>query len=48
MGVGAIGYVGSHGAELLLPGAERPRLMEAFASWQGRVRRFVRARENVA
>jgi len=47
VGVGAIGYVGSHGAEVAFPGETRPRLMEAFASWQGRVRRFVRERENM-
>ena len=47
VGVGAIGYVGSHGAEVLLPGEKRPKLMEAFASWQGRVRRFVREREDM-
>ncbi len=48
MGVGAIGYVGSHGAEVMPAGAKRPTLMDAFASWQGRVRRFVRAREERA
>ena len=47
VGVGAIGYVGSHGAEVALPGEKRPQLIEAFASWQGRVRRFVRERENM-
>jgi trehalose 6-phosphate phosphatase len=40
VGVGSIGYVGSHGAELLEPGAKRPELPEAFASWEGRVRDF--------
>ena len=43
---GAIAYAGSHGAEILLPGAQRPELPSAFASWQGRVRRFVKDREN--
>lgn len=47
VGVGAIGYVGSHGAEVAFPGEKRPRLIEAFASWQGRVRAFVRERENM-
>ena len=47
VGVGSIGYVGSHGAEVLLAGEKRPKLMEAFASWQGRVRRFVREREEM-
>ena len=40
VGVSAIAYVGSHGAELLEPGASRPELVEAFASWEGRVREF--------
>ena len=46
VGVGAIAYAGSHGAEILMPGAQRPELPSAFASWQGRVRRFVQEREN--
>jgi len=46
VGVGAIAYVGSHGAEVLRAGAQRPELVDAFASWEGRVRRFVRGREN--
>jgi trehalose 6-phosphate phosphatase len=40
VGVGSIAYAGSHGAELLEPGAKRPTLLPAFASWEGRVRRF--------
>jgi trehalose 6-phosphate phosphatase len=47
VGVGVIGYAGSHGAEILLPGEQRPVLAPAFASWQGRVNRFVKARENL-
>jgi trehalose 6-phosphate phosphatase len=46
VGVGAIAYVGSHGAEVLHAGAKRPELVEAFASWEGRVRAFVTGREN--
>jgi len=46
VGVGAIAYVGSHGAEVLRPGGLRPELVHAFASWEGRVRQFVRGREN--
>jgi trehalose 6-phosphate phosphatase len=42
VGVGAITYVGSHGAEILAAGDKRPRLLDAFASWEGRVREFVR------
>ena len=46
VGVGAIAYVGSHGAEILHAGAKRPELIDAFASWEGRVRGFVRGRED--
>lgn len=46
VGVGAIAYVGSHGAEVLRAGAKRPVLVDAFASWEGRVREFVAGREN--
>ena len=41
VGVGSIAYVGSHGAELLEAGSSEPQLLEAFASWEGRVRGFV-------
>ena len=44
VGVDAITYVGSHGAEILAPGADQPDLVEAFASWEGRVREFVGGR----
>ncbi|HEY1358162.1 MAG TPA: trehalose-phosphatase [Thermoleophilaceae bacterium] len=40
VGVGGIGYVGSHGAELLEPGQSKPRLIPDFKSWEGRVREF--------
>jgi trehalose 6-phosphate phosphatase len=40
VGVGGIFYAGSHGAELLEPGSKTPRLIPAFKSWEGRVRRF--------
>jgi trehalose 6-phosphate phosphatase len=40
VGVGGIAYVGSHGAEVLTPGASRPRTVPAWASWQERVRGF--------
>jgi trehalose 6-phosphate phosphatase len=46
VGVGSIAYAGSHGAELLRAGEKRPVLIPAFASWEGRVRKFVAAREN--
>jgi len=46
VGVDAIAYVGSHGAEVLRAGAEQPELVEAFASWEGAVRDFVKEREN--
>jgi trehalose 6-phosphate phosphatase len=47
VGVGSIAYAGSHGAELLHAGEKKPALAPAFASWEGRVRRFVTARQNV-
>jgi trehalose 6-phosphate phosphatase len=40
VGVGGIAYAGSHGAELLEPGAASPRIVPAFKSWEKRVRRF--------
>jgi trehalose 6-phosphate phosphatase len=40
VGVGGIAYAGSHGAELLEPGAAAPRVVPAFKSWERRVRRF--------
>jgi trehalose 6-phosphate phosphatase len=45
VGVGGIAYAGSHGAELLEPGAARPQTMPAFASWEGRVRAFAKGRD---
>jgi trehalose 6-phosphate phosphatase len=45
VGVGGIAYAGSHGAELLEPGHTRPRLVPAFKSWEGRVRRFADERD---
>lgn len=48
VGVGAIAYAGSHGAELLDAGAKRATIAPAFDSWAERVRRFAREREDVA
>jgi trehalose 6-phosphate phosphatase len=45
VGVGGITYAGSHGAELLEPGAARPTILPAFASWAPRVRAFAAARD---
>jgi trehalose 6-phosphate phosphatase len=45
VGVGGIAYAGSHGAELLEPGAARPRTNEAFQRWEGRVKSFVSERD---
>jgi trehalose 6-phosphate phosphatase len=45
VGVGGIAYAGSHGAELLEPGAARPQTNEAFKAWEGRVRSFVAERD---
>ncbi|MGH2821919.1 MAG: trehalose-phosphatase, partial [Thermoleophilaceae bacterium] len=45
VGVGGIVYAGSHGAELLEPGAARPHTNEAFKGWEGKVRAFVAERD---
>jgi trehalose 6-phosphate phosphatase len=45
VGVGGIAYAGSHGAELLEPGAARPHTNEEFQSWEGRVKEFVADRD---
>jgi trehalose 6-phosphate phosphatase len=45
VGVGGISYAGSHGAELLEPGSPRARVVPAFKSWEGRVRRFAAERD---
>jgi trehalose 6-phosphate phosphatase len=45
VGVGGIAYAGSHGAELLEPGAARPRIDEEFKRWEHDVRRFAAERD---
>lgn len=45
VGVGGIYYAGSHGAELLAPGATRSRVAPAWAEWEGRVHAFVDSRD---
>jgi trehalose 6-phosphate phosphatase len=45
VGVGGIAYAGSHGAELLEPGASQPRANPEFASWKERVKRFAADRD---
>jgi trehalose 6-phosphate phosphatase len=45
VGVGSIWYAGSHGAELLEPGSNTPRVLPAFKSWEERVRRFAAERD---
>jgi trehalose 6-phosphate phosphatase len=45
VGVGAIVYAGSHGAELLEPGDSKATVLPAFADWAPRVQEFVRARD---
>jgi trehalose 6-phosphate phosphatase len=45
VGVGGIAYAGSHGAELMQPGATRAEVAPAFASWAGRVRDFAADRD---
>ena len=46
VGVGGIAYAGSHGAELLEPGAAQPTVLPAFATWTRRVGAFVAERDN--
>jgi trehalose 6-phosphate phosphatase len=46
VGVGGIAYAGSHGAELLEPGAASATILPAFADWADRVREFARARDD--
>jgi trehalose 6-phosphate phosphatase len=46
VGVGGIAYAGSHGAELLEPGAARPRISPAFESWAERVDGFAGERDD--
>ena len=46
VGVDGIAYVGSHGAELLDAGSSRPELIDAFVSWEGRVRDFVEEQQD--
>ena len=46
VGVGSIAYAGSHGAEMIRAGEKRASFLPAFASWEGPVRSFVKAREN--
>jgi trehalose 6-phosphate phosphatase len=41
VGIEGIVYAGSHGAELLEPGAEEATVAPAFAEWAPRVREFV-------
>jgi trehalose 6-phosphate phosphatase len=45
VGVGGIAYAGSHGAELLEPGAARARWNEAFKSHEGQVKAFASAHD---
>jgi trehalose 6-phosphate phosphatase len=45
VGVGRITYAGSHGAELLEPGAAKATVLPAFASWTDQVQSFARARD---
>jgi trehalose 6-phosphate phosphatase len=46
VGVGGIAYAGSHGAELLEPGAASARISPAFESWTGRVASFTAERDD--
>lgn len=42
VGVGGITYAGSHGVEILWPGASRPEFSSDLAEWTDRVRAFLR------
>ena len=46
VGEPSITYAGLHGAELLVPGEEEPRLIAGLASWQAAVQGFTAARSN--
>ena len=46
VGVGGIAYAGSHGAELLEPGATSARISPAFESWTEPVESFVEERDD--
>jgi trehalose 6-phosphate phosphatase len=45
VGIEGVVYAGSHGAELLEPGADAPEVPPAFAEWGPRVREFVAAQD---
>jgi trehalose 6-phosphate phosphatase len=45
VGVGGIAYAGSHGAELLPPGATVVRVNDSFKSWEGQVKAFIGERD---
>jgi trehalose 6-phosphate phosphatase len=45
VGVGGITYAGTHGVELLWPGASRPEINPEIAGWADRVRQFTREAE---
>jgi trehalose 6-phosphate phosphatase len=45
VGVGGITYAGSHGAELLEPGASRPQTIAEFRNWEDRIRGFALDRD---
>ena len=46
VGVGRLAYAGSHGAELLEPGASRATILPAFESWSERVHAFTGERDD--
>jgi trehalose 6-phosphate phosphatase len=48
VGVGGIAYAGSHGAELLEPGATTPRIAPDFQRFEPEVRAFASARDTPA
>ncbi|HEX8054134.1 MAG TPA: trehalose-phosphatase, partial [Thermoleophilaceae bacterium] len=46
VGVGRIAYAGSHGAEILAPGARAAVAIPAFATWADPIHRFVAERDD--
>ncbi|HEY2604050.1 MAG TPA: trehalose-phosphatase [Thermoleophilaceae bacterium] len=46
VGVGGIAYAGTHGVEMLWPGATKPELSPEVSEWAGKVREFVRENDS--
>jgi trehalose 6-phosphate phosphatase len=46
VGVGGIAYAGTHGVEMLWPGATKPEMSPEVSAWAGRVTKFVREHDS--